>query len=155
MFVAFYFPFIDLDMEDLYLNIAEEIEKVEKFDGQLVLALLKYIQILVVSLLKRGTIQKNNEYAEVFLKFIESTTFFIKIEFILTQYSNSLDILNCSFDLIAYLQDYGITHLVKALRRGNMLEVLEGLVIENEEVARKRDILVDYIFGNSEGELSL
>ena len=155
MLVAFYFAFIDLDMEDLYLNIAEEIEKVEKFDGHLVLALLKYIQIPVVSLLKRGTVQKNSDYAEVFLKLIESTTFFIKMEFILTHYSNSLDILNCSFDLIAYLQDYGIAHLVKALRRGNILEILEGLVIENEEVARKRDILVDYIFGNSEGELSL
>ena len=54
------------------------------------------------------------------------------MEVVLTQYSSSLDVLNCSFDLLAYLQDYGIAHLVKALRRANLLEVLEGLVIENE-----------------------
>ena len=60
MLVAFYFPYIDLEMEDFYLNLAEEINKVEKYDEQLALSLLKYMQILVVSLLKLGNINKNS-----------------------------------------------------------------------------------------------
>lgn len=68
--------------------------------------------MLIISLLKIGSIQPNNEYSESLIKFMESTFFFEKIEFVLRQHEKSMEIVDCCFDILAYLQDYGIEYLV-------------------------------------------
>ena len=73
-----------------------------------------------------GNIQKNDMYQETLIKYMQSTLFFDKIEIVLRQHQ-SLDIVNCCFDILAYLQDYGISYLVEALRRTKILTVLEEL----------------------------
>ena len=85
--------------------------KIEKYDQKLVFPLLKYMEILIIELLKIGNIQKNDLYQETLVKYMESTLFFDKIEFVLRQHQ-SIEIINCCFDILAYLQDYGISYLV-------------------------------------------
>jgi hypothetical protein len=105
-----------------------------------------------VSLLKLGTIQKGNDYGAALIKFIESSLFFDRIDSVLRRHPHSPHIANSCFDILAYLQDYGIPYLGQALRRADLLATLEGLPLSQGELARKRDILVEYILGQGEGE---
>ena len=82
---------------------------------------------------------------------MEATLFFDKIGFVLKQHGDSPEILNVCLDILAYLQDYGIDYLLSALKRTDILPVLEDLNIPQSDLSRKRDILVDYILSQEEG----
>ena len=111
MLVSFYFGEMDLDIEDYYLSLAEEVKNIEKYDEKLVFMLLRYMEALIVALLKLGTVQKNSLYADSLVKFLEGNQFFDKIEFVLRQFGYSLEVINIAFNIVAYLQDYGIEEL--------------------------------------------
>ena len=55
--------------------------------------------------------QKNSQYSDSLIKFIETHLFFEKIEYVLKRYEYSFEIVNCCLDILAYLQDYGINYL--------------------------------------------
>jgi len=95
---------------------------------------LRFLKILIISLLKEEKVYKNKELGESIIKFVEKTQLFDKINYLLIHFDKSTEIISNCFDILAYMQDYQIPELLIALKKVDLLPTIESLVCQSPEL---------------------
>lgn len=113
--------------EYFYLTLADNFSQIEAQEEKTVVFLLRYVSIILATLLRKNTVVNFEEYKEPLLNFIKDNDLFLKINSLLKQYQNNTELQSVSFDIVAYMIDYQLPELTEIIERADLISTLNIL----------------------------